>query len=180
MNEPATITHIRKIRVDALYGKRKHFNASERKANYNKIFGLFLILASVLTGSTFFALISKHAPVGAEWFGAIVSAFSLFLAAVQTYFQFGGQSTLHNRVANEYRIIAKEATLFLAKYSDQVVTLEEVAAKLDELSVAYNQVCATEQDCPTSKSDYKRAKKNIEEEETYTKAELTLAGDRNG
>ena len=179
-SEPTTITHIKKIRVDALYGKRKHFNASERKGNYNRWFGLALILASVLTGSTFFALVSKHAPEGAEWFGAVVSAFSLALAAMQTYFQFGGQSTLHARVANEYRMIAKEATLSLAKYRDNLMNLDEMGAKVDELTALYNQVCASEQDCPTSSGDYKKAKKNIESEENYSQAELELAGSQNG
>ena len=99
---------------------------------------------------------------------------------MQTYFQFGGQATLHQRVANEYRMISKDATLTLAKYEDQLVTLQDVADKVNDLSVHYNQVCASEQDCPTSPSDYRKARKGIEKEENYTTQELNLAGNNNG
>ncbi|MFC3250948.1 hypothetical protein ACFOLF_06220 [Paenibacillus sepulcri] len=51
---------VRELRVDALYGKKKHYNAAERKQKYHTYIGISSLVANILAGSILFAFFSNE------------------------------------------------------------------------------------------------------------------------
>jgi hypothetical protein len=52
---------LRKIKVDALYGKKKHFNSADRKEKNHYRIGVPLVVINILTGSILFYVITDGA-----------------------------------------------------------------------------------------------------------------------
>ena len=51
MGEDHTIRAVEHLRVNAVYGKKKHFNAADRKERYNTYIGISLIVANAVIAS---------------------------------------------------------------------------------------------------------------------------------
>jgi len=51
MGEDHTIRAVEHLRVNAVYGKKKHFNAADRKEQYNTYIGISLIVANAVIAS---------------------------------------------------------------------------------------------------------------------------------
>ena len=87
MGEDHTIRAVESLRIDALYGKKKHFNAADRKERYNAYIGIFLILANaVIASNLVYMLVSEI-----HTFGVIIGVVGLIatvLAVVQSFFNY--------------------------------------------------------------------------------------------
>ena len=55
---------IKRIKIDSLYGKKKHFNAADRKENWHYWIGIPLIIVNILSGSILFYVLTEDA---ADW-----------------------------------------------------------------------------------------------------------------
>ena len=77
---------IKKIKVDALYGKKKHFNAADRKEKYHYWIGVPLVIINILAGSILFYVLTdgvdnwvKYIPLVLALIAALLSGFQTFL-----------------------------------------------------------------------------------------------------
>ena len=52
MNMQNTIKQLKKLRTDAIYGKKKHYNAASRKREHNRNIVIAQILISATTGTS--------------------------------------------------------------------------------------------------------------------------------
>ncbi len=87
MGEDHTIRAVERLRIDALYGKKKHFNAADRKERYNTCIGVALIVANAIIASNLVYVIVSDIRA----FGAIISLIGFVatvLAVVQAFFNY--------------------------------------------------------------------------------------------
>ncbi len=169
-----TLEKIKHIKVDSIFGKKKHFNAADRKQNYHYWIGIPLVALNVIIGTTLFANLEnlenwvKHLP-------AILAFVAALLAAYQTFFNFSKQVEGHRNVANDYLALMKKCDRIQGyiddKAIDQNVIMEMIedlgseAARINKAAAAYH----------VSDKDYKLAQKGIDAgEEGYTEKELSL------
>jgi len=67
------IKKVKELRVDVLYGKKKHFNAADRKQQWNIRLGLPVVLINIIVGSLLFAILSDEVPDWSKWVGAFLA-----------------------------------------------------------------------------------------------------------
>lgn len=100
MSADHTIQIVEQLRVDALYGKKKHFNAADRKERYNTYIGIFLIVANaVIASNLVYMFISEI-----RTFGVIIGTCGLIatvLAVVQAFFNYSRTAEQHRMVSDK-------------------------------------------------------------------------------
>ena len=170
-----SLANLKKIKVDALYGKKKNFNAADRKERTHYWIGIPLIVLNVLTGSVLFYLLTegvtnwiKYVPIFLAFVAAILSAF-------QTYFNFDKKAEGNRRIGNRYLVVMKRCDRAAAFHADKTITDQEFALMIDEIATEMASIDKDAEAFPTKKCDYELAKKGIEGgEETYTQGELQI------
>lgn len=70
-----TKKQLKKIRTDALYGKKRHFNAGNRIERYNSKISCFIIFLNILTGSGFFYLLLESDNDWIKYVGSFLAFF---------------------------------------------------------------------------------------------------------
>ncbi|MCI5058157.1 MAG: SLATT domain-containing protein [Flavobacteriales bacterium] len=166
---------IKRIRVDALYGKKKHFNAADRKEKYHKLIGIPLILINVLTGSALFYLLTDGASESAKYISLGLALLASFLSAFQTFFNYSKQVEGHRRVANNYLAIMKKSERLIAYLNDGLIDDKRLVEGLESIGEGIDLVNKEAESFPTSSKDYQLAKQGISEgEENYTETELEI------
>ena len=173
MATPSIAEKLRRVRVDCLYGKRKHFNAADRKRRHHLCLGVPVLAIGIVSGSTLFALLGNTVPEFAKWIGAFLALASALLAGLQTFFNFRKAVEGHCTIATRYLDLAKHVELLLAAYTDDVL---DTAALFNEAQLAVTEYADITRDASvfsTSRKDYDLARKGFAEgEEDYTKKEL--------
>ncbi len=169
----ALVDKMKKLRVDALYGKRKHFNAADRKRSYHLCLGIPVLVIGVVSGSALFALLGKAIPEFAKWLGALLALTSALLASLQTFFNYRKTVEGHCTIATRYLELAKRAELVIAAAADGVLNDGELFAKAEAMLAEYADITRDAAVFSTSKRDYLLAREGLEEgEEAYTEKEL--------
>lgn len=170
-----TITLIKQIRFDAALGKKKHFNAADRKEKYNHRISLSIAIISLSASSILFYSVIQIK----SFYGDIVSfalvLLTMILSWVQIYFNWQKQAFEHKRVANKYLELFKTCAKTLSYIKDNLIREEDLIKKVEFLSNAISEINKDADTCPTNNNDYKLAKDGIESgEEEYTQKELSL------
>ena len=106
MGEDHTIRAVERPRHDALYGKKKHFNAADRKERYNTYIGIFLIVANAVIGSNRVYMIISDIRTFGMMIG-VVGLIATVLAVVQSFFNYSRAVEQHRMVATKYLYIVK-------------------------------------------------------------------------
>ena len=170
-----SIANLKKIKVDALYGKKKHFNAADRKEGLHYKIGIPLIIINVLTGSVLFFTLTDGISNGVRYIPIILAFLAAILSAFQTYFNFDKKAEGNKRIGNRYLEIMKRCDLAAGYHADRAVTDEAFAKMIGDIAT---DIAAVNQDAEafsTNKCDYELARKGIEAgEETYTTGELEI------
>lgn len=104
-----TLTRIKQIRALALFGKKKHYNAADRKQRYHDRFGVAVITINVVLGSGLLAMLGTQTADAVKWVGAAMSLIAALCAAYQKFFGLQQAITGHRRVAGGYLELADEA-----------------------------------------------------------------------
>jgi len=170
-----TKNQINKIRIDALYGKKRHFNAADRIEGYNKRINTIIISLNVLMGSTFLYLLTELDNNWIKYVGSILAFISALLVALSKYYDFNSQMEGHRIVANRYLSLSKKGDCVNAYISDGVISDDEIINKLDEISSEIAEINRDANSFPTNKSDYGKAQSGFQVgEETYTESELKI------
>lgn len=168
MNTDLT-TEIKKLKISAIYGKKRHFNASDRKRNLHHVLVYSALIMSIITGSVLFGVLKdiiwEHLP-------ATFALISAILLGTEEFFKFGAHASEHQAIGSRYLGLSRECVnLALAQASN--LSDAEVKQKFDELQKSLTELDTSAGVYPTNKKDYEKSRQGVAEgEEKYTSHEL--------
>lgn len=170
-----TLTNnIQRIKVDSLYGKKKHFNAAERKQIIHYWIGIPLMLLNIISTSVIFYVITENVTGIVKYAPLVIALITTILAGFQTFLNIEKSVEGHKRIGNKYLSIMKNCIRLETYIKDKLISNEEIIQKLEMISSNIEEVNVEAESYSTNDSDYKKAKKGIESgEESYTIEELT-------
>jgi hypothetical protein len=170
-----TTDKLRRIKVDALYGKKKHFNAADRNEKNHYKIGVPIVVINILTGSILFYVIKESASYWIKYVPLILALISALLSGFQTYLNLQKKVEGHRRVGNKYLAIMKKCDRLQGYIFDKVVSNDDLISRIESIAIEIDSINIESESYPTSNSDYLLAKKGIENgEEEYTEKELNL------
>lgn len=153
---------VEKLRVDARFGKDKHFSAADRLRIYHYWLGLPVIFIGVFLGSAVFTQVELLPNPWQEAFGAFLAFLSALLASLQTFVNPKEMEKGHRAIANRYLDISRKCRLLLAKSNEQLILLEDVSEAYEGLLSSYNETNIEAEAFPISKNDFQNAVKQSE------------------
>lgn len=166
---------LKKIKVDMLYGKKKHFNAADRKSSYHYFIGVPLIILNILTTSVLFYVLTdgvidwvKYIPIGLTLIAALLGGF-------QTYLNFQKSAEAHRRIGNKYLSVLKKCDRLQGYLSESIISNQKAVTLLERIASNVDEINKDSESYPTSNGDYLKAKAGIKSgEEHYTEEELNI------
>jgi len=165
----------KRIKIDCLYGKKKHFNAADRKEGYHYWIGVPLIIINILTATVLFFVLTDGAKDWIKFIPLFLAFFASFLSGFQTYFNFNKQTEGHRRIANRYLALMKKADRLQGYLKDGLLQKDEVVKQFEAIGIEADEINKDAEQFPASQKDYDKAKAGIENgEEHYTESELNL------
>ena len=169
------IKQLRQFKTDAIYEKKKHYNASERKRGYYKLISIAQIVLNAVTGTTLLSVVFGTGSREAEVTALIFTIASTILASVQKICDFEKKSQGNSKAADMYLRISKKISLVLNLIKDEMLSEQEIISKVEEIRCEICQANEIGSQFPTNKADYNKAQKGVMGgEETYTEGELML------
>jgi len=169
------VVRIKKIRANAVLGKKKHYNAADRKQKYQSRLGAAILFINILLGTGLVALLKSEVPDFMKWIGAVLAAIAALLTAFQTYFGFQKSIQGHRLMAGRYLEVAHFCANAIAAYTDGAINDMALAKRLDELTKLISKIDGDAHVYPPNQDDYEQAKVGIEKgEEDYTEEDLRL------
>ncbi|WP_376777126.1 SLATT domain-containing protein [Flavobacterium covae] len=170
-----TTEKLKRIKVDALYGKKKHFNAADRNEKNHYRIGIPLVVINILTGSILFYVITDGATNWVKYVPLFLALISALLSGFQTYLNLQKKVEGHRRVGNKYLAIMKKCDRLQGYIIDKVISNDELISRIENIAQEIDSINVEAESYPTNNSDYELAKKGIENgEEEYTEKELNL------
>lgn len=170
-----TQDRLRRIKVDALYGKKKHFNAADRKEKLHYKIGVPLITINVITSSVLICVICDGASDWVKYVPLALTLVATLLSGFQTYLKLQQKVEGHRRVGNRYLATVKRCDRLQAYVADSIVSSGEFVKQIEEISSEIDDINQEAEAYPSSSKDYRLAKEGIESgEEFYTEEELNI------
>lgn len=168
-------TKLKRIKVDCLYGKKKHFNAGDRLEKNHYRIGIPLIIINVLTGSVLFYVLTDGVTNWIKFIPLILALIAAILSSFQTYLNLPQKVEGHRRVANRYLAAMKRCDRLQGYIADNLISNEEAINRLESIALEAEDINREAEAFPTNNSDYTLAQKGIiNGEEKYTDSELEL------
>ncbi|NTW72720.1 MAG: SLATT domain-containing protein [Eubacteriaceae bacterium] len=166
---------IEKIRVDAGIGKKKHFNAADRKEKYSHRINLSIGIISLLVSSVLFYSIIQVKFVYGNIMSLALALLIMMLSWVQIYFNWQKESYEHRKIANKYLDLFKACTRILSYINDNLIKEDGIIKEIDYLSKTISEINKDSDTHSANSSDYQLARDGFEiGEEEYTPKELSL------
>lgn len=170
-----TAGKLAKIKVDALYGKKKHFNAADRKERYHYQIGIPLIIINVLTGSVLFYVLTDGTTNWVRYVPLYLALIAALLSGFQTYLNLQQKVEGHRRIGNRYLAVMKKCDRLQAYIAGEAIMPHEVVSKIEAIASESESINQDAEAFPTNKGDYTLAQTGISSgEETYTNTELNI------
>ncbi|MCJ7449368.1 MAG: SLATT domain-containing protein [Bacteroidales bacterium] len=170
-----TLEKLRRIKVDCLYGKKKHFNAADRHENNHYYLGIPLTLINILTGTVLFYVLTEDTSGLLKYIPIIFAFIAALLSGFQTYFNFNKSAEGHRRLGNRYLATMKTIDRLQGYIDDKLLDVTEIISKLENIAGEVDEINKDAEQFPTTKKDYNLARQGIEGgEEDYTSKELNL------
>ncbi|MFA7290263.1 MAG: SLATT domain-containing protein [Melioribacteraceae bacterium] len=170
-----TIKSLKKIKIDSLYRKKKHFNATDRIEKSHFSIGLPLIVINVITGSILFSILTDNEITWIKYIPPIFSFIAAILSSFQTYFNFPKIVEGHRRVGNKFLSVMKQCDILQSFIADNLINDENLILEIKNLTNIVEEINKEAESYPTSKKDFLLAKQEIDSgDETYTETELEL------
>lgn len=168
-----TTKQLKKVKVDALYGKKKHFNAADRKKTYHYWLGLPVVIINLFVGSILFKILFSSE--GTVLIPAVLAFIAALLSGLQTYFNFYQKAEGHRKIGNRYLTVFKHCCRIEAYIKDEVLNKEGIIKNLEDVAKEIDAINRDAEAFPTSDSDFRKAQKGIKAgEEDYTEEELRI------
>lgn len=169
------IKQLKQFKADAIYEKKKHYNAADRKRKYYKWVSITQIVLNAITGTTLFTVVFGEGSKVAEILALIFSIATTILASVQKIGDFENQAQGNAKVADMYLRISKKINLILNFIKDGALTNQDIVEKAEEIRSEISQANEIGSQFPTNQKDYNKAQEGIKNgEENYTDKELEL------
>ncbi|KGO85904.1 hypothetical protein Q765_13815 [Flavobacterium rivuli WB 3.3-2 = DSM 21788] len=166
---------LKRIKVDALYGKKKHFNAADRNEKNHLKLGIPLIIINVLTGSVLFYVLTDGIENWIKFVPLVLAFIAALLSGFQTYMNFQQKVEGHRRIGNRYLASMKKCDRLQGYFLDQSINNGDFMNKMEQIALEIDDINQEAEAYPTSNTDYQLAKKGIElGEENYTDLELNI------
>lgn len=169
----ATRNQLKRLRVDALYGKKKHFNAADRKECLSGLLNVPALIINAILASVLLSNFQKVEPEVFRWISAILAISATILTALAAYWKLAKQVEGHRRVANKFLKVVKGAERLLAFEKDGLIDGVAFAAEFKELASVSDDANSEAESFATSNKDFENARRGLESgEETYLPNEL--------
>jgi pyocin large subunit-like protein len=169
------IKQLKQFKTDAIYEKKKHYNAADRKRRWYKWVSITQIVLNAITGTTLFTVVFGEGSKVAEILALIFTIAATILASVQKIGDFENQAQGNAKVADMYLRISKKINLILNFIKDGTLTNQEIVEKAEEIRSEISQANEIGSQFPTNQKDYNKAQEGIKNgEENYTDEELEL------
>lgn len=169
------IKQLKQFKTDAIYEKKKHYNAADRKRRCYKWLSITQIVLNAITGTTLFTLVFGEGSKVAEMLALIFTIAATILASVQKIGDFENQAQGNAKVADMYLRISKKINLTLNFIKDGILANKEIVEKTEEIRREISQANEIGSQFPTNQKDYNKAQEGIKNgEENYTDEELEL------
>ena len=166
---------IKRVKVDCLYGKKKHFNAADRVESYHYWIGVPLTIINIVTGTVLFFIFTDDTQSSLKLLPIILAFIAALLSGFQTYFNFNKKVEGHRRIGNRYLSVYKSCDRLQAYISDNQIENGDIIQRLENIAKEIDDINKEAEQFPTSKKDYELAQSGIKNgEENYTKDELEL------
>ncbi len=170
-----TLEKLKRIKVDCLYGKKKHFNAADRHEQRHFSLGIPLTIVNILTGTVLFYVLTDHTTGMVKYIPILFAFIASFLSGLQTYFNFNKSAEGHRRLGNRYLATMKKIDRLQGYIDDRLLDSAEIIPKLETVAQEVDEINKDAEQFPTTNNDYNRAKQGIEGgEEVYSEKELAL------
>jgi 5-bromo-4-chloroindolyl phosphate hydrolysis protein len=170
-----TTDKLRRIKVDALYGKKKHFNAADRNEKNHYFIGVPIVVINILTGSILFYVITDGATNWIKFLPLVLALIAAILSGFQTYLNLQKRAEGNRRIGNKYLAIMKKCDRLQGYISDNLITNEDLISRIEKIANEIESINIEAETYTTNNSDYELAKKGIENgEDEYTEKELNL------
>jgi hypothetical protein len=165
-----TLEELEKIRVDCMYGKKKHYNARDRYSRYHKRMGIAIVSLTALMGTSLFYTFSESELLFARIATGILTVMVAVFATLQTFFNFEKRALRHKMTADKYVSAMKKSQRLTSYYKDGNKTIDEVEKEIETLSQEIKYV--QEDEPEVSPEDYHKARSGVKNgEEIYTDLE---------
>ena len=169
----ATKEQIKRLRVDALYGKKKHFNAADRKASLNNWLTIPVALINAILSTVLVSNFQEIDPNLFKWVAASISLVATVLSTLAVLMKFAKKVEGHRRVGNKYLAIMKRCERILAYDKDGLADQASIIKMFEETSSTIEEVNREASSFSTSKKDYYDAQASIKNgDEDYLPQEL--------
>lgn len=166
---------IQKIKIDAAYGKKKHFNAADRKEKYHHRINVTLIVVNVFAVSAFFYVVVGTVEKLVTTIALSINFFAVVLSWLQTYFNYQKIIQGHRRVGNKYLSAMKKCGRLQIYLNSNIMKDEDIRKSVEYLGEEVGQINQEAEEYPTNGADYEIARDGINNaEEEYTKKELSM------
>jgi len=171
----STLNRLTRIKVDALYGKKKHFNAADRIQRYHYSLGIPLVVVNILTGSVLVYVLTENDTNWVRYVPLVLAFGASLLGGLQTFFNFPRKVEGHRRLGNRYLSIMKRCDRLQAYVNDSIIEEKKFIEELEAIASEVDSINQDSEALPTSTEDYEKARQGIESgEEDYTAKELEV------
>ena len=169
------IKQLKQFKTDAIYEKKKHYNAADRKRRCYKWVSITQIVLNAIIGTTLFTVFFGEGSKVAEILALIFTIAATILASVQKIGDFENQAQGNAKAADMYLGISKKINLILNFIKDGALTNQEIVEKAEEIRSEISQANDIGSQFSTNQKDYNKAQEGIKNgEENYTEEELEL------
>lgn len=169
------IKQLKQFKTDAIYEKKKHYNAADRKRRCYKWVSITQIVLNAIIGTTLFTVVFGEGSKVAEILALIFTIAATILASVQKIGDFENQAQGNAKAADMYLGISKKINLILNFIKDGALTNQEIVEKAEEIRSEISQANEIGSQFSTNQKDYNKAQEGIKNgEENYTEEELEL------
>lgn len=169
-----TIKNLKKIKVDAVYGKKKHFNAADRKQGYHTAINITnLIFEAIISILLFVILYTEN--FWLKIISLIFAATVTVLIGFQIRSNYCKMAEGHRSVGNRYLALFKKCVRLEGYIKDNLIENNSIPDEIEGIADEIDKINIDAEIFPTSDNDYKKAKKGIESgEEDYTDEEFKV------
>ena len=105
------IKQLKQFKTDAIYEKKKHYNAADRKRRCYRWMSLAQIILNAITGTTLITIIFGEGSKAAEIIALIFTIAATILAGVQKACDYEKQAQGNAKVGDMYLRISKKISL---------------------------------------------------------------------
>lgn len=169
------IRQLKQFKTDAIYQKKKHYNAADRKRGYYKYMSTSQIIINAITGTALLTVVFGDGSRIAEILALVLAIMSTIVAGLQKVWEFEKKAQGNAKVADMYLRISKKINLTLCIIKDGELGRDEIVKRTEEIRDEINHANELSSQFPTSNGDYVKAQQGIQNgEENYTDQELDI------